>query len=71
MFAHARPLKEGAPAVYDALREAKRQRGPQKRATKVMLAIRVDRDALTKYRATGRGWQTRLAATIERAARRL
>jgi uncharacterized protein (DUF4415 family) len=57
--------------VYDALREAKRHRGRQKRATKVMLAIRVDRDALMKYRATGRGWQTRLAATIERAARRL
>jgi uncharacterized protein (DUF4415 family) len=71
MFAQARPLKEAAPDIYEALREAKRQRGPQKRPTKIMIAIRVDRGAVTKYRATGRGWQTRLAATIERAARRL
>lgn len=71
MFATARPLKEVSPALYEALREAKRHRGPQKQPTKVMIAIRVDRTAVTKYRATGRGWQTRLAATIERAARRL
>ncbi len=71
MFAHARPLKDAAPAIHDALRQAKQHRGSQKRPTKIMLAIRVDRDALTKYRATGRGWQTRLAATIERAAKRL
>jgi uncharacterized protein (DUF4415 family) len=36
-----------------------------------MIALRVNRDALAKYRATGRGWQTRMAATIERAAARL
>jgi uncharacterized protein (DUF4415 family) len=70
-IAQARPLKDVSPALYEALREAKRQRGPQKRPTKIMIAIRVDRGAVTKYRATGRGWQTRLAATIERAARRL
>jgi uncharacterized protein (DUF4415 family) len=70
-FARARPLKEGLPDVYEALRQAKRGRGPQKRPTKVMLAMRVNREALAKWRATGKGWQTRLAATIERAAQRL
>lgn len=50
---------------------AKRGRGPQKQPTKAMLAIRVNREALARYRATGKGWQTRLAATIERAAERL
>lgn len=71
LMAQMRPLKDAAPHIYEALRAAKRRRGPQKHPTKEMLAIRVDREALAKYRATGRGWQTRLAATIERAARRL
>jgi hypothetical protein len=49
----------------------KRHRGPQKTPTKTMIAIRIDREALARYRATGRGWQTRLAADVERCAARL
>lgn len=72
-FAQARPLVEGAPRLAAALEavQAVRRRGKQKTPTKAMLAIRVDRDALEAYRATGRGWQTRLAVVIERSALRL
>lgn len=37
-----------------------RIRGPQKNPTKVQVAIRYDRDVLAAFRATGKGWQTRM-----------
>jgi uncharacterized protein (DUF4415 family) len=70
MFAQARPLAEVDPVAAAALKALQR-RGKQKAPTKAMLAIRVDRAALDAYRATGRGWQTRLAAVIARSAQRL
>lgn len=72
-FAKARPLADTAPQIAADLQtaQAARRRGKQHTPTKAMLAIRVDREALDRYRATGRGWQTRLAATIARAAQRL
>jgi uncharacterized protein (DUF4415 family) len=36
------------------------QRGPQKTPTKEQISLRVDRDVAAAYRATGRGWQTRI-----------
>jgi uncharacterized protein (DUF4415 family) len=33
--------------------------------------LRIDRDILEKFRATGPGWQTRMNAALRRAARRL
>jgi uncharacterized protein (DUF4415 family) len=44
-----------------------RRRKPAK-PTKAVLTIRISRDALARYRASGRGWQRRLAAIIEREA---
>jgi uncharacterized protein (DUF4415 family) len=37
----------------------RRARGPQKSPTKELISLRLDRDVLEAYRATGRGWQTR------------
>jgi uncharacterized protein (DUF4415 family) len=68
----ARPLREADPALYAKLRGRKRRgRGPQKRATKVAVSLRLERAALAAYRATGRGWQSRLSADISAAAKRL
>jgi uncharacterized protein (DUF4415 family) len=39
---------------------AERRRGPQKRPTKVPTTIRFDQDVLEAFRASGRGWQTRV-----------
>lgn len=46
-------------------------RGPQKTPTKEQISLRVSRDVLERYRATGAGWQGRmdqaLREWIERA----
>jgi uncharacterized protein (DUF4415 family) len=46
-------------------------RGPQKAATKEQISLRVSRDVLERFRATGAGWQGRmddaLREWIERA----
>jgi len=46
----------------------RRRRGKQKAPTKVPLYIRVDPAALDAWRATGKGWQTRLAESIASTA---
>lgn len=35
-------------------------RGKQKAPTKELISLRVSRDVLGRFRATGRGWQTRM-----------
>src|SRR5690242_3104907 len=59
-FRRARPALEVLPKeVVDAIRRYRGQRGPQKTPTKEMISLRVDRDVVAAYRATGRGWQAR------------
>lgn len=72
----ARPFLDALPR--EASSALRRQRGPQKSPTKELISLRMDRDLVAAYRATGRGWQTRVnevlrahTATSEfRAARR-
>lgn len=49
----------------------RRGRGKQKAATKVAISIRLDHQTIARYRHTGRGWQARMSATLDRAAKRL
>ena len=49
--------------VEQALAE-RRLRGPQKRPVKEQVTVRLDRDLLAHLRAGGRGWQSRLNATL-------
>jgi uncharacterized protein (DUF4415 family) len=61
-FARARPATEvlGAEAVA-ALKRQSGQRGPQKKSpTKEMISIRLSREVVAAFRATGEGWQTRV-----------
>ena len=37
-----------------------RRRGPQKAPTKVQTAVRYDVEVIEAFKATGRGWQTRM-----------
>jgi uncharacterized protein (DUF4415 family) len=56
----ARPFLEALPAqTAAAVRRSRGQRGPQKEPTKERISLRVDRDVVAAYRATGPGWQTR------------
>ena len=59
-FRRARPALEGLPKeAVDAVRRYRGQRGPQKSPTKELVSLRVDREVVEAYRATGPGWQTR------------
>lgn len=59
-FSQARPALDVLPAdVVEAIRRSRGQRGPQKTPTKEMISLRVDRDVVAAYRATGPGWQAR------------
>jgi uncharacterized protein (DUF4415 family) len=62
----AKPAHEALPAqVYEALVALKRPRGrPKAEATKVFTAIRLDADLLSAFKATGKGWQTRVNAAL-------
>lgn len=63
MFRRARPARE----VFPALDFPKPKRGPQKAPTKVQTTIRLDRQVIEHFRATGPGWQSRLNETLRKA----
>jgi uncharacterized protein (DUF4415 family) len=57
----AKPFAEVFPDTAAAIR---RSRGPQKAPTKELISLRLDPDVLAAYRATGKGWQARMHATL-------
>ena len=59
----ARPAAEVVPRVLERWR---RTRGKQKTPTKKSISIRLDTDVLAYYRATGRGWQSRINEALRR-----
>lgn len=65
-FLEAKPASEAfAPEIYTALVAMKRPRGrPKANETKVFTAIRLDADLLETFKATGKGWQTRMNAAL-------
>jgi len=54
--------KGGGPAAVREALEKRRQgeRGPQKTPTKIPVTIRLDQHVLEHFKASGKGWQTRL-----------
>lgn len=65
-FAKARPASEVfPPETFAALVAMKRPRGrPKADETKVFTAIRLDADLVEAFKATGKGWQTRVNAAL-------
>jgi len=63
-FKRARPAAEVLPpdayAGLVALRRRPGERGPQKAPTKQRVSLRLSRDVVDTFRATGAGWQTRI-----------
>jgi len=43
------------------------QRGPQKLATKKQVTLRLDKDVVERFRATGAGWQRRMNDALRKA----
>lgn len=64
-LASMRPFAEVFPELAASI---KRTRGKQKAPTKQLVSIRLDRDVLAAFKATGRGWQGRVNAALRGAA---
>ena len=66
--AEVRAAKRGSQVFSQAFVKAaaleRRRRGPQKTPTKRPVSLRLDPDVLAAYRATGKGWQARMNATL-------
>lgn len=58
-FKHFRPSAD-FPELVEAFERARGQRGPQKAATKDRIGLRLDREVVEHFRATGPGWQSRI-----------
>ena len=68
-FARARPAKDVLPArLYQAaVKRYRGQRGPQKKPVKKPVTLRLDPDILASYKATGRGWHSRINEVLRHA----
>jgi len=67
MIAKARPAKEVLPKIFGAraaatmLKPRGRPRSPE---SKVAISLRLSPDTLARWKATGPGWQTRMANVL-------
>ena len=64
-FRKATPFAEVFPGLAEKLR---RSRGPQKAPIKQLVSLRIDRDVLERFKASGPGWQSRMNEALRRAA---
>lgn len=56
---------EPGPALPPSLQRKLGVRGPQKIPTKERITIRLSRDVIAHFRASGDGWQTRVDAALQ------
>lgn len=54
------PRREGEVAMRKAVRQGR----PPAERTKLLLTVRYDEDIVTAFKATGRGWQTRMNSAL-------
>jgi uncharacterized protein (DUF4415 family) len=68
-FARARPASEVLPEIFgaEAAAEMLKPKGgrPPKENPKVFTGIRLDADVLAAFKATGKGWQTRINEALK------
>jgi uncharacterized protein (DUF4415 family) len=64
-----RPMAEVLPPDLVKLILCRKQgeRGPQKAPTKQQVTLRLDRDVVERFRATGAGWQGRINEALRKA----
>jgi uncharacterized protein (DUF4415 family) len=70
-FARAKPAREVLPGLFGAkvAEEMLRPRGrPKSPDSKVAISLRVAPDVLERWKASGAGWQTRMAESLKRHA---
>jgi uncharacterized protein (DUF4415 family) len=57
-------LEAAEAAAKEKYYAAQRRRGPQKAPRKQMVTLRLDAQVLERFRATGKGWQSRMNDTL-------
>ena len=65
-LAQARPFVEAFPELAETLRRSAGGRPPST-DPKVPVSIRLDREVVEKFRATGPGWQSRINEALRNA----
>ena len=55
------------PALAHLSKRRPGERGPQKLATKMQVTLRLDKDVVERFRATGAGWQRRMNDALRKA----
>lgn len=66
-FARARPASELPPEMLAAFPNTKPRGDRPPGSNKQSVSIRLDKDVLAKFRATGPGWQSRINEALKRA----
>ncbi len=66
-LARLRPAAEGLPGVVAAYKAGKlKRRGrPRKKNPKVQVSIRYSQEVIAYFKATGKGWQTRMDEALK------
>jgi uncharacterized protein (DUF4415 family) len=62
-------MRSAAEVLPELVAAYRRGRGRQKSPTKIPIKLRLDRDLIAIYRATGRGWQTRINSDLRKVRR--
>jgi uncharacterized protein (DUF4415 family) len=65
--AKAKPFTEAFPALAETMRKNVGGR-PRSANPKVPVSIRLDQDVITKFKATGPGWQSRINEVLRKSA---
>lgn len=68
-FSRARPAREVLPKLFgDAAKQMLKPRGrPKTGNARVSISLRLPPKTLARWKATGPGWQTRMAETLRKA----
>jgi uncharacterized protein (DUF4415 family) len=66
-LATGRPFAEVFPELAASIT---RTRGKQKAPTKELVSLRLDRDTVAAYRATGPGWQSRINEALRQSVKK-
>lgn len=64
-LAQMRPASEVLPHLVREYKRSRGERGPQREPVKERVTIRLDADVVEHFRATGKGWQTRLNEVLK------
>ena len=64
----AKAVHVNSATLAEAVKAARRGRGPQAQPKKVAISIRLKPEIVARFKAGGAGWQSRIEAALEKAS---